>query len=137
MQTTLITPKEALYVQTGTVGRGSALAKLFGYPTANVHCQHPGLSGTYAGCVLFEGIAHQAAVYADRKRRLLESHIFDFSGNLYGMEITVMLLEKIADAEDIHDRESLRAHIAEMIDKTKRYFQVLHLEEQPVARSST
>ena len=126
-------PTEVLYVQTGTVGRGSALAKLLGYPTANIHCTHAELSGTYAGYVTIEGMPHRAAVYADRRRHLLKSHIFDFSGNLYG---TVTLLKKIADAEDIRDRESLRTHIAEVVGAAREYFRSLHSERSSVAEPS-
>ncbi|MGH9111321.1 MAG: bifunctional riboflavin kinase/FAD synthetase [Acidimicrobiales bacterium] len=80
----------------GVVEHGDERGRALGFPTANVavpgDIQLPA-DGVYAGSFLRDGgTAHPAAIsvgrrptfYADRGTRLVEAHLVDFDGDLYG-----------------------------------------------------
>lgn len=91
--------------------RGSAL----GYPTANIAYTDTEVSGIYAAHVTHDGKTYSAAVFADPSRRILEAHLLDFFGDLYGKEIHIDVKKKIRDTEKFTSDESLKAAIAEDI----------------------
>lgn len=109
----------------GVVEKGKAWGHKIGYPTANIPCPSTSLSGTYAGQVILSGdtIVRAAAIYVDPKRKLLESHILDFSGDLYGQTITVTLLEKVADAQTFQDEGALKQFIDDTVLKVRSFFE--------------
>lgn len=108
----------------GVVEKGKAWGHKIGYPTANIPCSSTVLSGTYAGQVTIAGdtIVRAAAIYVDPKRKLLESHILDFSGDLYGQTITVTLLKKVAEAKEFQDETMLKQFITDTVAKVKEFF---------------
>lgn len=111
-----------LFAQTGTVEHGIDSAKTIGFPTANVHFEEPDISGTYAGKVVVEGTEYRAAVYANQKRHVLEAHILDFSGDLYGKRITVVLFEKLIDAEKFRDWKDEKTFVEWAVTEVRKYF---------------
>lgn len=111
-----------LFVQSGVVENGTALARGTGFPTANISFEQADISGTYAGRVLVDDTFYQAAVYANQERHLLEAHLLDFTGDLYGKEITVQLLEKIAPAEKFRDLKDRMTFIEWVVAEVKKYF---------------
>ncbi|MGU3494533.1 bifunctional riboflavin kinase/FAD synthetase [Xanthobacteraceae bacterium A53D] len=80
-----------------TVIHGDKRGRDLGYPTANlalppeVKLAH----GIYAVRIMFDGIAHDGVASYGRRptfdngRALLEVHVFDYSGDLYGREVEV------------------------------------------------
>lgn len=56
------------------------------------------------------------------KEPSLEVHLLDFSGDLYGQEVEVEVLEKIRDVRGFSDVESLKQQIAEDVDAVRRFF---------------
>lgn len=97
----------------GIVIGGSAKAHIFGYPTANIPLPDPTISGIYAARAQVDDSAYTAVVFADPVRNVLEAHLFDFSGNLYGKELKVELVEKIRDTERFDSDKALRAAMDE------------------------
>jgi riboflavin kinase/FMN adenylyltransferase len=95
----------------GTVSKGKGTGAVFGFPTANIPLADPSVSGVYAAIVTVSRTDYSAAVYADQKRKLLEAHLLDFSGDLYDKEITVVLGQKIREDQDFSDVETLRKQI--------------------------
>ncbi len=104
-------------VQKG-VGRGAVL----GFPTANIIFGDPSVSGIYVASAVFDGREYPAVVFADQKRNILEAHMLDFSGNLYGKEIKVELLEKIRDNKMFENDDDLRAAIAGDVEEAMKFF---------------
>ena len=104
--------------------RGTAL----GFPTANVAVPYMELSGIYAARVLIEGREYEAGAFADRERNILEAHILDFSGDLYGKEITIELCKKIRDNMQFSDDTALRAAIADDVASVRTHFSSLKTE---------
>lgn len=114
--------KKRLFVQKGTVERGTNMARKVGFPTVNIHFAEPNISGTYAGKVIVEGEEYRAAVYANQKRQVLEAYLFDFSGDLYGKQMTVMLFEKLAETKAFRDTQDEQSFINWAVAEVQKYF---------------
>jgi len=117
------------YSISGRVVHGAKLGRALGFATANVQLKHnrPPLGGIFA--VRVEGVAERAldgvaslgvrpTVRADG-RPVLEVHLFDFDGDLYGRHLRVGFLAKIRDEERYADLETLKAQIARDCDAAR------------------
>jgi riboflavin kinase/FMN adenylyltransferase len=105
----------------GRVGHGDKRGRSIGYPTANLnlHRRVSPLRGVYA--VLVKGVADRpwpgVANIGNRPtvdggtRHLLEVHLFDFSGNLYGRHAEVEFRLKLRDEKKFGSFEELKAQI--------------------------
>ncbi len=107
---------------TGMVQRGTGRASALGFPTVNISLANKNLSGIYAAKVTVDGREYIAAAYADQKRGLLEAYLFNFSGNLYGREISAELYKKIREDKNFTDDLSLREAIAADTRAVTEYF---------------
>jgi riboflavin kinase/FMN adenylyltransferase len=110
------------YSISGRVVHGDKLGRELGFATANVQLKHnrPPLSGIFAVRVrgvrstVCKGVASlgfRPTVQSDG-RATLEVHLFDFSGELYGVHLQVEFIAKIRDEEKYADLATLRAQIA-------------------------
>ena len=106
----------------GIVRGGGRRATALGFPTANIPLEDTSISGIFAGRAGVGGKEYEAVVYADKKRKLLEVHLLDFSGDLYGGEMTVTLLHKLREGKKFLSDEEVRAAIAEDIVVARAYF---------------
>lgn len=100
----------------GRVVRGQQLGRTLGYPTANIRFggRTPALSGIYATWVHGVGEAPRASVSSlgtrptvDGVEPLLEAHLFDFDGDLYGRRIEVEFVAKLRDELKFDDLPAL------------------------------
>src|SRR5690606_15096661 len=95
------------YAICGRVVRGRQLGRTLGVPTANLRFpQTPALSGIYATLVHGAGPRPWPAVSSfgtrptvDGMEPLLEAHLFDFSGDLYGRHLEVEFVARLRDEE--------------------------------------
>lgn len=105
------------YRMVGRVTRGRQLGRALGFPTANIRLQRrvSPVSGIFA--VRVHGIGHEPrdAVASigtrptvDGVEPLLEVHVFDFDGDLYGEEIAVDFVARLRDEARFDDLEALR-----------------------------
>ena len=117
------------YSISGRVVHGAKLGRALGFATANVQLKHnrPPLGGIFA--VRVEGAADRPldgvaslgvrpTVHADG-RPVLEVHLFDFDGDLYGRHLRVGFLAKIRDEERYADLDTLKAQIARDCDAAR------------------
>ncbi len=104
------------YAISGRVVRGAQLGRTLGYPTANIRFsgKTPALSGIYATWVHGVGDQPIASVSSLGTRPtvhgtepLLEAHLFDFNGDLYGRRIKVEFVAKLRDEETFDDLPAL------------------------------
>lgn len=104
------------YAISGRVVRGAQLGRTLGFPTANLRFagKTPALSGIYATRVHGVGGAPIASVSSLGTRPtvhgtepLLEAHLFDFNGDLYGRRIKVEFVAKLRDEETFDDLPAL------------------------------
>lgn len=110
---------------TGVIERGTSRATGLGFPTINISIAAEGnaVSGTYAARVFVEGAFYNAAAYANIRKKILEAHLFNFSGDLYGCEASIQLCEKIRNDEFFEDEEKLVAAIIRDIERIRKYFE--------------
>lgn len=115
---------EQFPVFTGRVISGHHLGRRLGFPTANIVVT-PGESvppfGVYAAWVTLPDGSHHAAVTNLGVRPTVEtagalwveSYLLDFSGDLYGQELTVTLCHFLRPERHFPSVEALRQAIAE------------------------
>ncbi len=106
----------------GIVTAGSKKASSLGFPTVNIPLGGAPLSGIYAGKVLVGEQEYLAALFADPVRELLEAHMLDFSGDLYGKEILIEVFEKIRDSKKFSTEPELQTAVQEDIAAVRNYF---------------
>lgn len=99
----------------GRVVRGRQLGRTLGFPTANLRFpKTPPLSGIYATWVhgVFDQPWPSVSSFGTRPtvdgvEPLLEAHLFDFQGDLYGRHIEVEFVAKLRDEEKFQDLAAL------------------------------
>jgi riboflavin kinase/FMN adenylyltransferase len=119
------------YSMTGRVVQGNRLGRDLGFPTANLQIERrrPPVQGIFA--VRVRGAADGALPgvaslgtrpTVDGDHTLLEAHVFDFSGDLYGREIEVEFVAKLREEERF---ASLDALVAQMHKDAAQARQIL------------
>ncbi len=115
------------YSIAGRVVHGAKRGRELGFPTANIHMRHerPALTGVYA--VKLEGLNSVANLgvrptIAGVPKLLLEVHVLDFNGNLYGKHVHVEFLHKIREEKKFDSLYMLKAQIATDIVVARDYF---------------
>ncbi len=104
------------YSIAGRVVHGKQLGRTLGYPTANLRFANktPALRGIYATWV--HGVSAQpwpsVSSFGTRptvggKEPLLEAHLFDFDGDLYGKLIDIEFVARLRDEEKFPDLPTL------------------------------
>jgi riboflavin kinase/FMN adenylyltransferase len=108
------------YSMRGRVVRGEQLGRRLGYPTANIRMRRRRLPFTGIHAVRVRGVDPQNAHTAfagvsslgirptiGGTEPLLEAHVFDFDGSLYGRELEVEFVAKIREEEKFADLDAL------------------------------
>ena len=121
------------YQITGKVIYGMQAGRTLGAPTANLelHRYRAALSGVYA--VEVRGITDDTAYFGvanvgtrptmgDLVKAILEVHILDFSGSLYGKTIHVRFKKKLRDERKFPNIDELKAQIHKDLAIGSEYF---------------
>lgn len=108
----------------GIVQKGGAYGHTLGFPTANIVLHDATLSGIFAAEVVVDEKRYHAAAYADTKRKMLEVHLLDFDGDLYGKEVSIELKEKIRDDTRFATTEEAKQTIAADVQSVREYFTI-------------
>jgi riboflavin kinase/FMN adenylyltransferase len=104
------------YAIAGKVVRGRQLGRKLGYPTANMRLmgKRTALTGIYATWVHGIGDRPRASVSSLGTRPtvygrepLLEAHVFDFDGDLYGQRLRIEFVAKLREEEKFDDLPAL------------------------------
>jgi len=120
------------YTMSGRVAHGERLGRTLGFPTANIVLRRrPPLSGifvveaeleeTHAVLRGVASVGRRPTVKRDAAP-LLEVHLFDWSGELYGRHLKVKFLHKLRDEEKYEGLDALRAAIERDAAQAKDYF---------------
>lgn len=110
------------FVIDGHVERGKQLGRTLGYPTANVHLgdRVSPILGIFAvrigigdGPCSWPGVASLGfrPTVNEVREPLLEAHLFDFSGDLYGQRIGVEFVRKLRNEEKFDGLDALTAQM--------------------------
>lgn len=120
------------YTVSGHVGYGQQLGRQWNVPTANVHLRRyrSPLNGVFAVSVKFpngetaNGVANVGVrpTIGEKIKPILEVHLLDFNGDLYGKMITVEFLHKLRDEQKFSSLDLLKEQIYRDIDEAKAYF---------------
>lgn len=117
----------------GKVVYGRQLGKQLGFPTANIQLHRyraPIEYGVYAVEVhgldkLYRGVANcgvRPSVNGDTPTPILEVHLFDFSGEIYGKGVKVIFRHKIRAEKKFENLEELKAGITSAIESARQFF---------------
>ena len=115
----------------GRVIHGNQLGRTIGFPTANIrlHRQVNPAKGVYAVKVrlksgaFFNGVANIGTrPTINGVNQLLEAHLFDFQGDLYGQWVDVELCQKIRNEMKFPSFEDLKAQITKDVETAKNVF---------------
>jgi len=116
----------------GRVAHGDKVGRTWGFPTANLPLsgRKMPVTGIFAARLqcpdgkTFQGVSSLGTRPAvkDQGKQLLETFLFDFSGDLYGQRVRVALLHKFRDETHFTDLDALRAQIALDADNARHYF---------------
>ncbi len=129
------------YRISGRVVRGEQRGRTLGFPTANIHVHGPlagrrcvaatlPLQGVYAVDVFgletepLRGVANIGfRPTVDGRRCLLEVHVLDFNGDIYGRHLQVEFLKKLRDERRFESLGALQAQIRRDVDLARAFFQ--------------
>ena len=115
------------YVVSGRVVHGAKVGRDLGFPTANVPLRRsPPLAGIYV--VEVQGYGRGVASVGRRPtvnpvaEPLLEVHLLDWQGELYGKRLRVRFLRKLRDEAKFDGLPALREAIARDAEQAREYF---------------
>ena len=121
------------YVLTGRVVPGKQLGRRLGIPTANLQLPK-GLAipkfGVYACWALVDGVRYAAVTNIGIRPTVsgqgitVEPWLLDYSGDLYGQEITLEFHRFLRPEQKFESLEALKAAIHEDAAKTRRLLQI-------------
>ena len=117
----------------GTVVRGDGRGRDLGYPTANLDLHHEVRppAGVYITRALLadKEPGHSSVTFIGRRltfkddqAEVVEVHVLDFTGDVYGLDIEVQFLKKIRTYEKFSSLTLLRRAIASDIEQAREFF---------------
>ena len=124
------------YFIDGTVTRGAGRGREIGFPTANLATENELLppAGVYATTATVLGVVHPAITnigmrptFGDVDRLTIETHIFDFSEDLYDSSIRLAFVQRMRDERAFPDVDALRAQIEADCRSARRLFSHISL----------
>lgn len=114
----------------GVVLHGDKYGHTLGFPTANLDpaiLSHLGQDGVYAAIVSLGDRTYGGAIYLGPRltlretRRVLEIHLIDFSGDIYGQTLRFRLGAFIRPPQDFSSVKALKAQLAADITAARRH----------------
>lgn len=115
----------------GAVVHGEALGRTMGFPTANLQVDVSMTApneGVYVTITQVDGILYKSFTNYGSKptfendKILLETHLFDFDGDLYGKEIKVYFMDNIRGVKKFPSIDALKEQLLEDKNKSLNFF---------------
>ena len=116
----------------GRIVVGNQLGRQMNVPTANIQLRRlsTALGGVYAVSAAvagqtYNGVANvgMRPTIGDLDRPILEVHLFEFTGDIYGETMTVVFIKKLRDENKFDSFDVLRQQIHADIDRARAFFQ--------------
>lgn len=121
------------YFVKGEVVHGKKLGRRLGIPTVNLIPPAEKLLppfGVYASKVMIDGVQYGGMTNVGKKPTIegdnpvgVETHIFDYDGDLYGKEIEIQFLHYLRKEKRFASVDELKAQMNRDIEKGKAYLQ--------------
>ena len=112
---------------TGTVVKGQQRGRLLGFPTANIDPDVLDINqieaGVFASTIIVNGIQYKAATSVgavstfDQTYPTIESYILNFTGDIYGKTIELVLTKKIREMIKFASVDELVVQIKDDVEK--------------------
>ena len=118
------------YSITGEVFRDREVGSKLGFPTVNIKIdrdKHSLKNGVYFGKIAVDGKVYKAIInYGARPtfnldEKLIEAHIIDFDGELYGRTLTVCFEMFLRDIKKFNNQEELKNQLKKDLIAVKNY----------------
>jgi riboflavin kinase/FMN adenylyltransferase len=109
------------YFIDGMVVRGDQRGRTIGFPTANLCTENELVPphGVYATTVIVDGIVRPSITNIGTRptvdasgKTTIETHLFDFDRDLYGMTIRVAFVQRLRDERAFESLDALKSQIA-------------------------
>jgi len=119
------------YFIDGTVARGAGRGRELGFPTANLMTCNELVppSGVYATTVTIDGVVLPSITnigmrptFGDVERSTIETHVFDFTRDLYDSSLRLSFVQRLRDERAFPDVDALRAQIDADCRSARRLF---------------
>jgi riboflavin kinase/FMN adenylyltransferase len=119
------------YRMLGRIAHGDKRGRTIGFPTANLflHRRNTPVQGVFAVEMYgldtepLQGVANVGTrPTVDGTRSLLEVHLFDFSGDIYGRHVAVDFLHKIRAEKKFASFDELKAQIEQDARQAREFF---------------
>lgn len=124
------------YFIDGMVIKGDQRGRTMGFPTANL-CSDNELvppHGVYATTVIIDGIVRPSITNIgtrptvdDSGKTAIETHVFDFDRDLYGMAIRLAFVQRLRDERPFESLDALKSQIAADCGRARVLFSRLSL----------
>jgi riboflavin kinase / FMN adenylyltransferase len=124
------------YFIDGMVVRGDQRGRAIGFPTANL-CSDNELvppHGVYATTAIIDGIVRPSITNIGTRptvdasgRTTIETHIFDFDRDLYGMQVRLAFVQRLRDERAFDSLDGLKSQIAADCTRARVLFDRLSL----------
>jgi riboflavin kinase/FMN adenylyltransferase len=119
----------AYYVD-GTIVEGKRRGRELGFPTANLETQNELVppNGVYATIMTIDGVVHGGVTNIGMRPTFgetiptVETHVLDYSGNLYGQTVRLAFVQRLRDERRFEDVDALRAQIDADKQRAERLF---------------
>ena len=108
------------YVIDGEVVAGARRGQQQGFPTANLETANEVLppDGVYATTVTVDGVIYPSVTnigvrptFESGGKRVIEAHLFEYGGDLYGMQVRLAFVQRLRDELEFPDAAALRHQI--------------------------
>ena len=124
------------YTLDGTVSQGAGRGRKQGVPTANLRTANELLppDGVYATTVMINGVIYASITnigvrptFESAGERTVETHIFHFSSDLYGTELSIAFIARLREERKYEDGEALKAQMNDDFAQAKALFRQISL----------
>ena len=118
------------YYLDGTIVEGRRRGRELGFPTANLETHNELLppNGVYATIMTIDGVVHGGVTNIGVRPTFgettptIETHVLDYSGNLYGQTVRLAFVQRLRDERRFEDVDALRTQIDADKRRAERLF---------------
>jgi riboflavin kinase/FMN adenylyltransferase len=118
------------YFVDGTIVEGKRRGRELGFPTANLETQNELVppNGVYATIMTIDGVVHGGVTNIGMRPTFgetsptIETHVLDFSGDLYGQTVRLAFVQRLRDERRFEDVDALKAQIDADKRRAERLF---------------
>ena len=118
------------YFVDGVIVEGKRRGRELGFPTANLETRNELVppNGVYATIMTIDGVVHGGVTNIGMRPTFgetaptIETHVLDYSGNLYGQTVRLAFVQRLRDERRFEDVDALRAQIDADKRRAERLF---------------